>query len=418
MKFLLPRDPYKSLLYKILEGRKAGQVPVIRPTAASSANKPSSDTNTGVAPEGMVLSFGEDGGTARTGNITISEGANVTINESGSGTDWDFEIASATQGDVTGPGSSVDNEPAIFDGTTGKVIQGGTGWTWDPATGILTGSALYANQRITINPVGGFILFNEDDPEDAIVAGRKNADAGFRFTMSASGTMTFGSGAGAGDLSLFRLAANVLGLAADDAFCIQGGATTPATGTDGTLYYNTTDDEMVLRANGTWEVLNDREAAHGYTAKTSDTTVANTTTKTSVYSWTVPADQWEVGTQCQLSLHMAGTAVTTPDLTLTIEDGTNTLVTHTFTALGMGQHSMHIQSMLTCRTDGATGGIHGISAATGSNSAGAAIFNRSAANTDTTDTTASTTYTVYLQWSAANANNTMTVSAAGVLRIN
>lgn len=245
------------------------------------------------------------------------------------------------------------------------------------------------------------------------------SDSADRMNITGGGAIKFGSGAATADVELSRLAANVLGLAADDAFCVQGGASTPASGIDGTLFYNTTNDEMMLRANGAWVVLNDSEAVHGAATKTSDTTVANTTTKTSVFSWTVPADQWQVGTQFQLDLHMSGTAFTgTPNLVLTIEDGTNTLVTHTFATLGLGQHGYHVQSMLTCRTDGASGGISGVSAATGFNETGAAIFNRSAANTDTTDTTASNTYTVYLQWSAANAVNSMTVTGAGVLRIN
>lgn len=38
-------------------------------------------------------------------------------------------LDSGTYGDVFGPASSIDNDLALFDGTTGKLIKGGSGWT-------------------------------------------------------------------------------------------------------------------------------------------------------------------------------------------------------------------------------------------------------------------------------------------------
>jgi len=157
MRFVLPRDPDKQILYRILEGRKSGQAPVIRPTAASSANKPSSDTNTGVAPEGMVLSFGEDGGTPRTGNITISEGANVTITESGSGTDWDFEImtASSKTCSFSIPHMFVQTHGVIaISGTSTMVLQYGFAYTLPAAASSL--DAAVTNQ-VSSNFVTGAV---------------------------------------------------------------------------------------------------------------------------------------------------------------------------------------------------------------------------------------------------------------------
>lgn len=162
----------------------------------------------------------------------------------------------------------------------------------------------------------------------------------------------------------------------------------------------------------------DSTVVRGSGTKTSDTTVVNTTTKTAVYSWTVAAGDWADLSQNQLSLYMRGTAFTgTPTLTMTIEDGTNTLATYTFSSLASGSFAAHVEAQLTCRSTGASGTVEGVGIAQAILSAGTAFNYWAASNVDTTDTTASNTYTVYLQWSAANAFNSMTVSSAGVIAL-
>lgn len=167
-------------------------------------------------------------------------------------------------------------------------------------------------------------------------------------------------------------------------------------------------------ATDTVTVAVDRTVARDYGTKTSSTTVGNSNSKDPVFSWTVAADEWEAGTQCQLVLYFKGTAFTgSPNLTCTVEDGTNTLATYSFNGLSSGQFGAQVMLSVTCRSTGASGTVESVGIAQATTSG----MYWSDSNVDTIDTTGSNTYTVYLQWSAISAFNTVTVTSAGVLRL-
>ncbi len=136
----------------------------------------------------------------------------VTI---GSGLTYDGTTLSATgggSGDVVGPASATDNAVARFDTTTGKLIQNSSGvllsdtWrmTWNGADG-----SAFADIRVATSTIQGLRV--EGDTTSAISFSTFiTADAFLRFSFLASGQMTWGSGAGAGDTNLYRSAASTL----------------------------------------------------------------------------------------------------------------------------------------------------------------------------------------------------------------
>lgn len=372
-------------------------------------------------------------------------------------------------GDVSGPASSVDNEPARFSGTTGKLIQGGTGWTWDD-NGILeySSGSHYIKLNRSTGDAGSIEL--KGNGTSSVVAAMVNGDSEQRIMVFPGGRIDWGSGSSGQDVGLYRSAAGVLTLDEGNSgtfgsFRIKGSTADPSSPSAGQIFYRTDTAELKVYDGSGWAVLNgggfsgislagdigtpqtladgdtltvtggdgigttvsatdtvtidvDTTVVRGAGTKTSDTTVANTTTKTAVYSWTVAADGWADLSQCQLDLFMRGTAFTgTPSLTVTIEDGTNTLFSATFSSLGSGSFAGYIKCLATCRSTGASGTVETTGIVNAINSAGTAVNYWSPSNTDTIDTTGSNTYTVYLQWSAANAFNSMTVSSAGVIRL-
>lgn len=67
-----------------------------------------------------VKSIKKTGSAALTGDVTLSQGTNVTLTQSGN----DISIASTGgTGDVVGPASATDNAVVRFDSTTGKLVQ-------------------------------------------------------------------------------------------------------------------------------------------------------------------------------------------------------------------------------------------------------------------------------------------------------
>ena len=77
-------------------------------------------------------------------------------------------------GDVTGPDSSVDNELALFDGTTGKLIKGGSGVTStndgsillgrDPAAALEASTMQYVDNAVNSIPLGQLTDVTETSP--------------------------------------------------------------------------------------------------------------------------------------------------------------------------------------------------------------------------------------------------------------
>ena len=92
---------------------------------------PDSDegTNVSITQSGSsssgVSSISESGQPQLTGDVTLSEGAGISLTQTGN----DIQIAStggSGSGDVVGPASATDNAIVRYDGTTGKIIQNST----------------------------------------------------------------------------------------------------------------------------------------------------------------------------------------------------------------------------------------------------------------------------------------------------
>ena len=75
---------------------------------------------TGASPEGVITAgFGARATDLTTGDIWVKESASGN-------TGWIDLVTSSGAGDVIGPASSVDDELVLFDGVTGKLVQGGS----------------------------------------------------------------------------------------------------------------------------------------------------------------------------------------------------------------------------------------------------------------------------------------------------
>lgn len=75
-----------------------------------------------------VKSLSKSGSTKLTDDVTLSEGSNITLTQTGN----DIEIAASGgggSGDVVGPAGATDNGIALFDDTSGKILKSASGWT-------------------------------------------------------------------------------------------------------------------------------------------------------------------------------------------------------------------------------------------------------------------------------------------------
>jgi hypothetical protein len=119
---------------------------------------------------------------------------------------------SSTIGDVQGPASAVNNAPARFDLTSGKLIQSTPNATINDSGYYLVGGAdgsAMVDLRIATDTLQGLRV--EGDATDALSFNTFiTGDSFIRFGFRADGTMTWGGGSGASDTNLYRSAANKL----------------------------------------------------------------------------------------------------------------------------------------------------------------------------------------------------------------
>lgn len=142
---------------------------------------------------------------------------------------------------------------------------------------------------------------------------------------------------------------------------------------------------------------------------TSSTTVANTTTETTLFTATMPANGIAVADMIRIFTGgYYSTANGSDTFTIRWKVGSTTILSMTSTAANVTNVPWHARTHNTVRTLGATGTLMAFGEI---DSNGA---NSDQANTATTtfDTTATMTFTVTVQWSAANASNTLTASIA------
>lgn len=140
---------------------------------------------------------------------------------------------------------------------------------------------------------------------------------------------------------------------------------------------------------------------------TSSTTVANTTTETTVFTMTMPANGMVVGDTTRVNLAGYYSTVNASDtFTMRWKIGATTILSITSDAANVTNAPFHAELINTLRTAGASGALiaHG---SIDSNNVGHDTSNTA---TTTIDTTATMTFTVTVQWSAASASNTFTAA--------
>ena len=148
---------------------------------------------------------------------------------------------------------------------------------------------------------------------------------------------------------------------------------------------------------------------------TSDVTVANTTTETEVYSTSLAANSLNVG-KMVLPTIMGRYSTNNGSVlfTIRIKKGNTTILTTTSTAANVTDAPFIIRGFMTTRSIGSSGTVVG--------HANVTINNQSASVTTTApitlDTTTDNGITITIQWGAAAAGNTLTVSQGYTTFIN
>lgn len=112
-----------------------------------------------------VTSLSKSGSAKLKGDVTVSEGDNITITQSGQ----DIEIAASASGsgDVTGPASSTDNAIARFHETTGKIIQNSS-WVLEDSGNLYNLSGTFSAGKVSAVLDG---VFTDDISEQTAGAG-------------------------------------------------------------------------------------------------------------------------------------------------------------------------------------------------------------------------------------------------------
>lgn len=153
-------------------------------------------------------------GAGPTTGVTIANGDSALVAWNGS----DFVIVAAKSGDVYGPAASIDNEIALYSGTTGKLIKRATATGILKATSGVLGVAVSGTDIKTVNGVsllgsGNVVVAANTEVSRAVTAstastaidfsaGSDNATF-FKLSMQASTTLTFSNPPNAGTTDAF-----------------------------------------------------------------------------------------------------------------------------------------------------------------------------------------------------------------------
>lgn len=138
---------------------------------------------------------------------------------------------------------------------------------------------------------------------------------------------------------------------------------------------------------------------------TSTTTVANTTTETTIFTGTLAANALKDGNILKtLCMGVVSTANASDTVTLRVKIGSTTIATVATTAGNVTNEPWNLSSIMTVRSVGATGTVSNF---TKINVSGA--DNSTANEATTVDTTVSEDITVTAQWDAADAGNTISI---------
>ena len=161
------------------------------------------DTDTTCLDAGVTCLFAasaSEGGAATTATALAANGTNCSAGQfplgvDASGNVEDCTAAGGGSGDVVGPASSTDNAVAIWDGTTGELLQDST-LLWDGADLTLpTATQIQVPYGTTTDPAvefpGGSGIFGEASNGRVIVT-NNGGSAYFQFQIGSGATRTFG----------------------------------------------------------------------------------------------------------------------------------------------------------------------------------------------------------------------------------
>jgi hypothetical protein len=141
---------------------------------------------------------------------------------------------------------------------------------------------------------------------------------------------------------------------------------------------------------------------------TANTTVANTVTETTLFTGTVAANEMAAGKRFRATLAGRYSGLGTDNWTMRFKMGGTTFLTLTSTAAVVTNGLFSAEFTVTCRTTGAAGTVIGNAWAIANNG----LLSSADTGTHTVDTTAAENLTVTLQWSAASASDTLTLTEA------
>lgn len=159
--------------------------------------------------------------------------------------------------------------------------------------------------------------------------------------------------------------------------------------------------------------------------QTADTTVANTTTETTLFGTgvavggglTLPANFFVAGKTIKIHIRGYHSSTGNPNVTFKVKLGSTVVATGTGVSGNGSTSGFYFDSEITCRTTGATGTV---SAGAQYNEVHSSGLNLGIVQTGTTtiDTTASHVLDVTITWGTANAGNTITSQISYVTIIN
>lgn len=275
----------------------------------------------------------------------------------------------------------------------------------------------YASQSSN-NDVGLFDFFNGPDQtnwigELEVISANNQANSGdFVFWLADSGSLQ--------QRVTFRYNGNVgIGTTTPTAYLhLKAGTsnTAPLKLTAGPLL-TTPEEGAVEYKNHTFYMttyLVRRSVVLAQEVPITDTTVANTTTETTVYTIPMAANYLTPGKMLDIAIHGIFSSVAGPNgvCTIRIKCAGITLATFATVAQANTNTPYRIEIEATCRAIGASGSIISFGEYTEGTTNTAETVTRYSGATATLDTTTDNTLTVTMQWATANASNTLTQQQA------
>lgn len=220
-----------------------------------------------------------------------------------------------------------------------------------------------------------------------------------------------------------NVAARFSGTVDCDFVLVAPSRTDPSVPSNGQLWYDSANNTLDARINGA--TVNLSPGAVNYFVQTSDMTVANTGTETTVLgtvtgSKTLPVNTLTAGKHFRgfVRGRYSGDAVAAGTMQVKIKLGATTILDTTARTLpnNTSNELFDVEFDIICRTAGASGTVWGQGKVlvVDATELVPSIFQMVNTGTSTIDTTATQVVDITVQWGTADTDNTLTVSMAGL----